>query len=230
MHGGAPSTGVGAPVAQDFETFFSLGRLRATCNRIRKEIRLLSARDAVDWTDWFLGLDTSLARLRELILSGEYTPSPPSRYEVGKSKGAFRVMTSLNICDAIVYRHISDAALELALPWKVKGAFFSRRHAATPIGQAFSIPDDDPYLRFWDIWLRYNEYRTRTLLQQPYDCLVVTDITNYFESIQHELLIEYLSPLGLPRKAMGLLGRLLEVLQATNRPFAEPWRGGHPRR
>ena len=74
----------------------------------------------------------------------------------------------------------------------------------------FSFSEDDPYLRFWDIWLRYNEYRTHTLLQQPYDCLVVSDITNYFESIQHELLIEYLSPLGLPRKAMGLLGRLLE--------------------
>jgi hypothetical protein len=46
--------------------------------------------------------------------------------------------------------------------------------------------------------------------------LVVTDITNYFDSIQHDLLMEYLAPLGLPRKAIALLGRLLEVLKPTS--------------
>ncbi|WP_435017955.1 RNA-directed DNA polymerase [Tundrisphaera sp. TA3] len=201
------------PTAQDFETLFSLRKLRATCTSIRKEIRLLRARDAVDWLDWFLTLDASLEQLREQILEGDYTPTPPSRYEMGKSKGAFRIITSFNICDALVYRHISDAALEAALPRKVQGAFFSRRHSATPVGKTFSVSEDDEYLNFFEVWLRYNEYRTHTLLQQPYECLVVTDITNYFESIQHDLLIEYLAPLGLPRKAMGLLGRLLEAFK-----------------
>ena len=56
----------------------------------------------------------------------------------------------------------------------------------------------------YEIWLRYNEYRSRTFLTEPYSCLVVADITNYFDSIQHDLLIEYLAPLGLPRKAMGV--------------------------
>ncbi|WP_406699437.1 RNA-directed DNA polymerase [Singulisphaera sp. Ch08] len=209
----APPVVGSVPTAQDFENLFSLGKLRTTCNSIRKEIRLLRARDAVDWLDWFLTLDASLEQLREQILEGDYTPTPPSRYELGKSKGAFRIITSFNICDALVYRHISDAALEAALPRKVQGAFFSRRHSATPIGKTFSVSDDDAYLNFFQVWLRYNEYRTHTLLQQPYECLVVTDITNFFESIQHDLLIEYLAPLGLPRKAMGLLGRLLEAFK-----------------
>lgn len=108
------------PAAQDFETLFSFRKLRATCTGIRREIRLLRARDAVDWLDWFLTLDASLEQLREQILEGDYTPTPPSRYEMGKSKGAFRIITSLNICDALVYRHISDAALEAALPRKVR--------------------------------------------------------------------------------------------------------------
>jgi Reverse transcriptase (RNA-dependent DNA polymerase) len=208
-----PVIGGSVPTAQDFETLFSLRKLRTTCNGIRKEIRLLRARDAVDWLDWFLTLDASLEQLRDQILEGDYTPTPPSRYELGKSKGAFRIITSFNICDALVYRHISDAALEAALPRKVQGAFFSRRHSATPVGKTFSVSDDDEYLNFFQVWLRYNEYRTHTMLQQPYECLVVTDISNYFESIQHDLLIEYLAPLGLPRKAMGLLGRLLEAFK-----------------
>jgi hypothetical protein len=61
--------------------------------------------------------------------------------------------------------------------------------------------------------LKFNQYRSRTLLNNAYQILVVTDITNYFDSIQHDLLIEYLSPFQLPRKEMGLLGRLLEAFK-----------------
>lgn len=210
---GAPKIGSDGPTPQTFESLFSLANLRATCRNVKKEIRLLRARDSVDWLDWFLTLDTSLERLREQLLNGDYTPTPPSRYELGKSKGAYRIITSLNICDAVVYRHISDAALEAALPQKVGGSFFSRRHSMTWTGKTFTIEDDDAYLKFFDIWLRYNEYRSHTFLQKPYSCLVVTDISNYFDSIQHDLLIEYLAPLGLPREAVGLLGRLLETFK-----------------
>src|SRR4051794_26918360 len=76
-----PSVVGSVPAAQDFETLFSLRKLRATSTSIRKEIRLLRARDAVDWLDWFLTLDASLEQLREQILEGDYTPTPPSRYE-----------------------------------------------------------------------------------------------------------------------------------------------------
>src|SRR4051794_29438641 len=82
-----PVVGGAVPAAQDFETLFSLANLRSTCGKIRKEIRLLRARDAIDWLDWFLTLDASLEQLREQILAGDYTPTPPSRYEMGKSKG-----------------------------------------------------------------------------------------------------------------------------------------------
>ena len=121
-------------------------------------------------------------------------------------------MTVPNIRDALVYRLICDEVLELATPSKVPGAFFSRRHNRTPVGKTFDL-EDDPYLRFYQIWLRYQEYRTRTMLNEPYEVLVVTDITNYFDSISHDLLMEYLAPLGLPRKAVGLLGRLLETFK-----------------
>jgi hypothetical protein len=78
----------------------------------------------------------------------------------------------------------------------------------TPVGQTLAI--SDPSSGFFEIWKRYNQYRARTMLSGIYEVLVVTDISNYFDSIAHELLMEYLSPLGLPRKAVGLLGRILE--------------------
>lgn len=98
-------------------------------------------------------------------------------------------MTVPNIRDALVYRLICDEALAVATPSKVPGAFFSRRHKTTPVGKTFDL-EDDPYLRFFDVWLRYQEYRTRTMLNEPYEILVVTDITNYFDLISHELLEE----------------------------------------
>jgi hypothetical protein len=115
--------------------------------------------------------------------------------------------------DTLVYRHIADVVLERALPTKVKGAYFSRRHAPTPIGPTFNLDPVDPYHKFFTVWLTYNAYRSKTMLNHPHEVMVVTDISNYFDSIQHDLLLEYLSPLALPRKTVGLLGRLLEALR-----------------
>lgn len=197
-----------------FEELFEPARLRRTASAIRKEVRLLRARDVLDWADWFVSLEGSLQSLSDDVISGVYAPTAPTRYELAKSHGSFRVITSFNMRDAIVYRHICDEALERATPGKVAGAFFSRRHAATPVGSTLTVSGED-YHTFFEIWLKFNQYRTHTLLNNVYQVLVVTDITNYFDSIQHDLLIEYLSPLQLPRKAMGLLGRLLEAFKPS---------------
>jgi hypothetical protein len=197
-----------------FEQLFDSAQLRRTATTIRREVRLIGARDAVDWIDWFVSLEESLSVLSRDVISGSYYPSTPTRYEIAKSHGAFRIITSFNMRDAIVYRHICDEALVRALPMKVAGSFFSRRHAATPIGKTLALNVAD-YHTFFDVWLQFNQYRAHTMLNNIYRILVVTDITNYFDSIQHDLLIEYLSPLRLPRKVMGLLGRLLEAFKPS---------------
>lgn len=196
----------------DFEELFSRDNLRKTWSSLRRELRQTVARDVIDWTDWALTIEGSLDAIRDDVLSGDYAPRPATRFETGKSKGAFRTITALNVRDALVFRVVCDRALELAVPRQVPGAYFSRRFSATPIGRLVG-DRPDPYESFFSIWLRYNQYRTRTLLNAPYEVLVVTDISNYFESIQHHLLLEYLAPLGLPRKAVGLLGRLLDAFR-----------------
>lgn len=200
--------------AQDdaFDRLFSIANLQKTWQVIRKELQYTITRDAVDWLDWVLTIDSSLAIIREQVLQGSYVPSQATRIEAGKSKGSYRVLTALNVRDALIYRHISDYALLIALPRKVEGAYFSRRQTSTPVGKTFGYKPSESD-EFYAIWLRYNEYRSKTLLNSPYQTLVITDISNYFESVSHDLLFEYLAPLGLPRKAVGTLGRLLETFR-----------------
>ena len=198
-----------------FHLLFSFSKLKKTWSTLRKELRQVPLRDAVDWIDWVHTVDGTLPILVEEIRNGQYQPSSPTRYELAKRKGSFRYMTMPNVRDGLVFRHTSDEILKRSIRNKVKGAYYSRRHSSTPIGPRFELRESG-YSRFWDIWLRYHEYRTHTLLNSPYEILVVTDITNFFDSIQHDLLMEYLAPLGLPRKAIALLGRLLEVLKPTS--------------
>jgi len=211
----SPDLSVDPVTDQDrFEELFSQGSLRRTWIQVRKELRKVELRDVVDWLDWAALIDGTLPRIRKQVISGDYQPMPPARYELAKRRGAFRYMTIPSVRDSLVFRHISDAALERAAPFAIEGAYFSRRHAANPVGRAVE-PNDDDYEHFFDVWIRYNNYRTRTLLSDIYEVLVVTDISNYFDSIEHDLLLEYLAPLGLPRKAVGVLGKLLEVLKPT---------------
>ena len=196
----------------DFEKFFSAARLRRTWRTLRREFSSILVRDALDHLDWVASLDKSLIALSRDIIAGTYETETPTRYEAAKSRGAFRVMTGLAPPDALVYRHLADHIYEKALPQKIPGAFFSRRHKATPVGKTFTYEVDD-YDAFFSVWLRYSEYKTRTLLRGVYRILVTTDISNYFDSIQHDLLLEYIAPLQLPRKAVALLARLLEQLK-----------------
>lgn len=192
-----------------FDELFDPLRLRKTASAIRRETRLLRVRDVLDWADWFISLEGSLAALSQDVISGAYSPSPPTRYEHAKSHGSFRVITSFNMRDAIVYRHICDEALERATPGKVAGSFFSRRHSATPVGKTLTLSADD-YHSFFEIWLKFNQYRSHTLLNNAYKVLVVTDITNYFDSIQHDLLIEYLGTAA--GQSGGAMGRASAIL------------------
>jgi hypothetical protein len=172
-----------------FAKLVSPERLRTTWRTIRREARRHRIRDVVDYLDWSRSIDECIPELSQSLLQGSYAPQPPARYDLAKAKGSFRVVTVPALRDAIVYRLLCDEALEIATPQKVPGAYFSRRHTSTPVGRTFDI-EDDPYLKFFNVWMRYQQYRTKTLLNQPYEVLVTSDISNYFDSISHELLLE----------------------------------------
>lgn len=188
---------------------FSARELRRTWSKLRNEFERTTVPDVINHLDWRTTLDHALDDLSKRVISGTFEPATPARYELAKGKGAFRIITGLAPPEALLYRHIANAVYSLYLPRKVQGAFFSMRHQKTAVGKTFILSEDD-YEKFFAIWVAYNQYKAQTLLHGLYDRLVTTDISNYFESIQHDLLFEYLGPLGLPRKTLALLGRLLE--------------------
>jgi hypothetical protein len=167
----------------------------------------------LDFVEFQIETKNRLLELRQKILSGTYEPVSPSRFESAKGSGAYRIITIPDVEDIIVYRLISDEVYRLAQKYESPNAFYSRRHGRTPIGQKIDRLESDEYERFFPVWKRYNQYRSKTLLHDLYNVLVITDISNYFDSIQHPLLFEYLMPLGLSRETIGLLGRLLQALR-----------------
>lgn len=193
----------------DFEQMFSPQELRKTWSQLRTEFERSTVPDVINHLDWRTTLDRALDDLSKRVINGTFEPTTPARYELAKTKGAFRVITGLAPPEALIYRHIANAVYKLYVPRKVQGAFFSKRHQKTAVGKTFILGDDD-YEKFFAVWIAYSQYKTQTMLHGIYDRLVTTDISNFFESIQHDLLFEYLAPLGLPRKTVALLGRLLE--------------------
>ncbi|GEC93348.1 RNA-directed DNA polymerase [Brevibacillus brevis] len=206
---------------REFNEMFSLRNLKNTWKVIRKDLKTANVRDCIDYLEYELNLDHQIKTVRERILSGSYTPKKPSTFEMAKTKGAYRTLSILHLEDALVYRVIADQVYNRLRKYQKKGVFFSRKHTVKPIGQKGGeiFLSTDNFKDFYEdplkLWKRYQQYRTKTLLNSVHPVLVVTDITNYFESVHHELLLEYISPAGLPRKAIGLLGRMLEEFKPS---------------
>lgn len=201
--------------ATSFRALFTLPRLKTTWRLLRKELSKVSVRDCIDYLESDLGSYQWLRKVQQELLEGTYQPKHPGRREEAKSNGAFRIITVPFLDDVLVFRHLADYIYRRAKPHEPPQAYFSRRFPLLPIGRKIDRLSDDDYLTFFHVWLRYSNYRKHLGLSHLYNYIVVTDITNYFDSIQHSLLLEYLAPYGVPRQALGVLGKLLDVLRPS---------------
>jgi hypothetical protein len=195
-----------------FDLLWQTRRVLRTWKAIKEGLKKADARDCLDYLEFDLLAEEQIKLIRKSVISGSYAPSTAGAFQLAKSQGAYRVMSILTAQDALIFRHLVDSIYRVAQVNEPVGAFFAQSQPTVPIGPQLRTVKglgSDFYESAWTLWINYHQYRTRTLLNTIRPVLVVTDITNYFESIQHELLIEYLSPLGLPRKTIGLLGKLL---------------------
>ncbi len=215
-----------------FAEMFGESALLRTWSEIRQDIKTLNARDCLDYLEYEVDIRLRVTDLRKRLKNGTYEPRKPAVFELAKSKGAYRSMAMLHIEDALVYRTIADEIYRRARTYEVKGSYFTRKHKAQPVGpkqgQLLLVRSNDFYKSVMRLWLRYHQYRTRTMLNAVRPVLLVTDITNYFESIHHELLLEHLAPLGLPRKTISLLAKLLETFKPLNGGYSPNPRTGLP--
>jgi hypothetical protein len=195
--------------------------LWSTWKIIRAELRNASIRDVIDFVDYDVDPDKWIQRLLDQLSSGKYEPAMPFRFTIGKSNGFSRTMTQPAIPDLVLYRTIVDAIYLKALKREHKHVYFKREHLqqAQNVAQHQAVQQMNwatqyrmTSQRSFYNWLRYAQYRKYLLLQAIHPYLVVTDITNFFDSLLHSHVEEALRGLSVVPRMLGLLFFLLERL------------------
>jgi len=189
---------------------------------VRKELKNASIRDVVDFLDYDVNPDVWINRLVNSIRQGTYEPDPPRRFTLGKSRGFSRTMTLPTIPDLVLYRALVDCIFQKARRRQHKHVYFLRGHVAAVQQQV----QQDPVVagdlslphyraasqRSFLNWLKYDQYRKYLIFKKVHPFLVVTDISNFFDSVLHSHVAEALHGLSIHARTVGLLFFLLERL------------------
>ena len=189
---------------------------------IRKELRGASCRDVVDYLEFDIDPDVWINRLLKQISQAQYEPSTPTRFTLGKSLGFSRTMTFPTVTDLVLYRAIVDHIYRRARRREQKHVYF-RRDALHRVQQRVTQEAIETmkeaagdYRRVEEkrflTWLRYDQYRKLLIARRIHPYFVITDVTNFFDSVLHSHVAESLRGLQLPPRMVGLLFFLLERL------------------
>lgn len=201
----------------------SRSALWTSWKKIRKELKRSARRDVIDFLEYDIDPDVWINRLIRQIESGEYEPSFPQRFSLAKGSGFSRRMTAPTVPDAVLYRAIVDWLYQRASRWEQKHAYFTQKalsgaqqkavaEARKKMGYDKSdLPyrsSDNGFLR----WLCFEQYKKFLLLKKLNRYIVITDISNFFDSILHKRISESLHNIPAPSPMIGLLFLLLERL------------------
>lgn len=208
---------------------------------IRRELRRASVRDVVDYLEWDLDPDKWINRLLRQISDGVYEPHTPKRFTEAKSGGFSRRMTLPEIPDLVLYRTIADYIYRRARRREVRHAYCERGQLPiqTRTNTAKRVPRSLRWLfdavaeyetrstRQFRAWLLYDQYRKRLIFDRVYPFIVVTDITNFFDSVLYSRITSALHGFSAPPQMIGLLFFLLERL-SLREAYGESPRIGLP--
>jgi hypothetical protein len=202
--------------------FVSRTSLWKTWKAVRKELKNSSIRDVVDFLDYDVNPDVWINRLVNSIKQGTYEPDLPRRFTLGKSKGFSRTMTLPAVPDLVLYRSLVDCIFLKAKRRQHKHVYFLRGQVAavqqqaqqeTVVSADLSLPhyraaSERSFLN----WLKYAQYRKFLIFKRVHPFFVVTDVSNFFDSVLHSHVAEALHGLPIPTRTVGLLFFLLERL------------------
>lgn len=203
---------------------------------VRASLHTASVRDVIDFVDFDIDPDVWIRRTLQHLAVGSYEPATPRRFLLAKSKGFSRQMTLPSIPDLVLYRAVVDAIYKRAKTREHKHVYFEQRALSKAAKAAQDEARQDLTFetatygrtsrsRFL-AWLRYDEYRRLLLLKRVYPFIVLTDITNCFDSILYSRIADAVAGAANAR-LIGLLFFLLERL-SIREPFTESPRVGLP--
>ena len=199
----------------------SKSALWKTWKVVRKELRNMTNRDVIDFVDYDIDPDKWINTLLAQIAENRYEPHAPHRFSLGKGNGFSRTMTQPAIPDLVLYRTLVDKIYAKALNKEHLHVYFKRedlqsaqQNASQQAVQAMQWVTQYQLTsqRSFYNWLRYTQYRKHLLLASVHPFLVITDVTNFFDSILHSHVEEAFRGLALSPRLIGLISFLLERL------------------
>jgi hypothetical protein len=189
---------------------------------IRAELRNATVRDVIDFLDYDIEPDVWIARLLRQISSGTFEPSPPLRFPLAKSPSFKRILTFPGIPDLVVYRALADYIHRRAKKYQQAHVYYRRAdfHKATAAAQQAAEQEMQQLAtdyRFTSArsfldWLNYAQYRKHLIIKKVFPFIVISDITNFFNSVLHSEVSNAFRNFPIPSRLIGLLFFLLERL------------------
>ncbi len=189
---------------------------------IRGELRNATIRDVADHLDFDIEPDVWITRFLRQVSSGAYEPRAPRRFPLAKTQSFKRVLTFPEIPDLVLFRAIADYVHDRAKRQQQPHVYYRRRDLskATKAAQQAAQQKLDRLAADYRFtsrhsflnWLNYAQYRKHLILQRTFPFIVVSDITNFFNSILHSEVSIAFRNLPIPSSMVGLLFFLLERL------------------
>lgn len=204
------------------EAILAPGFLNVVWKQLRRADRtthLTSAplvRDATGWLSLDLIRKEIFDYLRARVLDGSYRPHPPFIVEAAKSKLLRRRLFFLVPEDALLLEALVQALSGTLFANMVRWTSWGRpaEDNAQHTGKKRKQPEVD-YEGWWSKWTRHRKL-VSLIESDPSDMLVLSDITNFFGSIDLQLLRSRLENLSnLDRRATDLLFFILSGVQSV---------------
>lgn len=188
-----------------FEDVINSNNFTIAWKQIRKTLLKDLIKDPVENIDYEINLADNIWYLIYKISNNIYTPKLPLMIEFAKGKGLYRPVAILEIEDMIVFQSII-----IKIAPRLDKLLSRGIYAVRSTGN-----DKKPFKGWYNEWPKYQK-KIHENKDKGYNVLVVSDISAYFENIDHGKLKEMILQQNIDKKVVDLLFYLLETW--THRP------------
>jgi hypothetical protein len=155
---------------------------------VKNQLRGLDLKDIYDYYDFNYNIESRSTALRSEVLSGAYKTEVPLVYKVEKKLGICRHLMIPQPSDALIMQTISESLyLKIEKGQPSDNAFYSRdRHN---VNLPHGVSSDAEYEKNWlKLWGKMQKKIYH--FKESKELIAVTDLTNYFDSIDLSTLRE----------------------------------------
>lgn len=178
---------------------------------VRNQLRNLDIKDIFDHYDFNFNIEDRAIAIRNDILNGTYKPVAPLIYRIEKKYGVCRHMVIPSPADALILQVLVESVADQIIAKQPSAnAFYSRdkHNVKKPHeGIEYGVPFKEQWKQLQKTIYKFNEEK---------ELLVVTDLSNYYDSISlPELRKVFLSHVKTNEVIVDLLFQIIEGVSWT---------------